>query len=384
MLGIKNDGSKAMYGRRYMKCGGRCRRKALLGDPYNNINDYKEYYYGTTPSSPTVAPVTSEPSSGSWWSRQSPSTQSAIIGGIANLGGQLITSLGNGLASRYMQKANDYANNVLTGARNQVRDTYVDAYNRMHGIDADGLINEDDFKVQHAIANVRAGRFNVNPQLAQVERDSARQIRSVRGGMNNALARQRLMSDIATRSQDARDKIYGEQSNQIEKINQSNIAQLNEVAMKNAEFDSRSKANLSALKVDVAKYNNDINNSKIQGIADAQANAITGNAQGDAQTRINNSGLRANFAQSTLSGLGNVLAGTAKQWYDADQAYRMNQANIASSLAASTNPNGAALQVLVNPNYYSTDNIRLAYMATDNTNTKNELAKILRSRGVTV
>ena len=400
LLGIKNNGNKAMYGRRYLKCGGRCRTKARYGDSPYTIGDYKSDYYnnqfdddwdnpynrilrGLNNPQPTTG-STNTGNRGSWWSRQSPVTQSAIIGGATNLGGTLITALGNGIASGYMRRANNYANEVLTNARNQTRDTYIDAYNKMHGIDANGLINEDDFKATHAIANVRAGRFNINPQLAQVERDSSRQLKSIRGGINSALARQRLMSDVATRSQDARDKLYGEQTNQVEKINQNNIAQLNEVAMKNAELDTRSKTNLSALKVDVAKYNNDIENTKLQGIADATADALMGNAQGDAQTRINNAGLRSNFAISTLSGIGNVLSNGGKQWYDADQAYRANQANIARYMVSSTNPNGMALAILAYPNQYSTENIKLAYNATDNENNKKQLAAILRSRGVTV
>ena len=421
LLGIKNNGNKAMYGRRYLKCGGHCRPKAEGGwAPYKYYKDTLDTsqrnlqnYYASLPGSNimpnsdyfqgvSVVPQIPEPTSskinlpssltfptqpqskGSWLSRQSPATQSALIGGLTNLGGTLISALGNGIASGYMRRANNYANDVLTNARNQTRDTYIDAYRKMHGIDANGLINEDDFKATHAIANVRAGRFNINPQLAQVERDSSRQLRSIRGGINSALARQRLMSDIATRSQDARDKLYGEQANQVEKINQNNIAQLNEVAMKNAELDTRSKTNLSALKVDVAKYNNDIENTKLQGIADATADALMGNAQGDAQLRINNAGLRSNFATSTLSGIGNVLASAGKQWYDADQAYQTNQANISRYMAASTNPNGMALAVLAYPNQYSTENIKLAYNATDNENNKKQLAAILRSRGVTV
>lgn len=444
LLGIKNNGSKAMYGRRYMKTSGKIRKKFAIAGYTNDRDKYLSQGYNDsqmfpTPAVPTYAdalaqsqynlrdyyaslpgsrimpnsdfafrdrvsivPAISEPtnngtiaglnvpissntnSRGSWWSRQSPATQSAIIGGLTNLGGTLISALGNGLASGYMRRANNYANEVLTNARNQTRDTYIDAYNKMHGIDANGLINEDDFKATHAIANVRAGRFNINPQLAQVERDSARQLKSIRGGINSALARQRLMSDVATRSQDARDKLYGEQTNQVEKINQNNIAQLNEVAMKNAELDTRSKTNLSALKVDVAKYNNDIENTKLQGIADATADALMGNAQGNAQTRINNAGLRANFAINTLSGIGNVLSNGGKQWYDADQAYQANQANISRYMASSTNPNGMALAVLAYPNQYSTENIKLAYNATDNENNKKQLAAILRSRGVTV
>ena len=397
LLGIKNNGNKAMYGRKYMKNGGRCRSKAPYGDSPYTIGDYKSDYYNNQfddgwddsynrilrgLNNPTT-PVESG-NKGSWWSRQSPATQSAIIGGATNLGGTLISALGNGIASGYMRRANNYANEVLTNARNKTRDTYIDAYNKMHGIDTNGLINEDDFKATHAIANVRAGRFNINPQLAQVERDSSRQLKSIRGGINSALARQRLMSDIATRSQDARDKLYGEQTNQVEKINQNNIAQLNEVAMKNAELDTRSKTNLSALKVDVAKYNNDIENTKLQGIADATADALMGNAQGTAQTRINNAGLRSNFAISTLSGIGNVLSNGGKQWYDADQAYQANQANISRYMAASTNPNGMALAILAYPNQYSNENIKLAYNATDNENNKKQLAAILRSRGVTV
>lgn len=397
LLGIKNNGSKAMYGRRYMRNGGRCRPKAYSGGSPYTIGDYKSDYYNNQfndgwddpynnilrgLNNPTT-PVESG-NKGSWWSRQSPATQSAIIGGAVNLGGTLISALGNGLASGYMRRANNYANDVLTNARNQTRDTYIDAYNKMHGIDANGLINEDDFKATHAIANVRAGRFNINPQLAQVERDSARQLKSIRGGINSALARQRLMSDVATRSQDARDKLYSEQTNQVEKINQNNIAQLNEVAMKNAELDTRSKTNLSALKVDVAKYNNDIENTKLQGIADATADALTGNAQGNAQTRINNAGLRANFATSTLSGIGNVLANAGKTYYDTDMSYRNMQNQYQIAAATSSNPNIMGSIAMQNPSNYDNQTLQLIYNLSTNDNVRKKLAGELTRRGISL
>ena len=443
LLGIKNNGNKAMYGRRYMKTGGKVRQKfAVAGYTndrdkylYQGYNDSQMFptpavptyddalaqsqynlrdYYASLPGSkvtpntdfafkdrisiPTIpeptnngtiaglnVPISSNTNSrGSWWSRQSPATQSAIIGGATNLGGTLISALGNGIASGYMRRANNYANEVLTNARNQTRDTYIDAYNKMHGIDANGLINEDDFKATHAIANVRAGRFNINPQLAQVERDSSRQLKSIRGGINSALARQRLMSDVATRNQDARDKLYGEQTNQVEKINQNNIAQLNEVAMKNAELDTRSKTNLSALKVDVAKYNNDIENTKLQGIADATADALMGNAQGAAQTRINNAGLRSNFATSTLSGIGNVLANAGKNYYDTDLAYRnmQNQYQIAAATSSNTNIIGSL--AIQNPSYFDDKTLTSIYNLTTNDNVRNKLAKELSRRGISL
>lgn len=400
LLGIKNNGNKAMYGRTYMRCGGRCRPKAPYGDSPYTIGDYKSDYYNNqfdddwdNPYNRILRglnnpqPITGSSNignKGSWWSRQSPATQSALTSGLINFGGHLVTSLGNGIASGYMQRANRYANDVLTNARNKTRDTYIDAYKKMHGIDANGLINEDDFKATHAIANVRAGRFNINPQLAQVERDSSRQLRSIRGGINSALARQRLMSDVATRSQDARDKLYGEQTNQVEKINQNNIAQLNEVAMKNAELDTRSKTNLSALKVDVAKYNNDIENTKLQGIADATADALMGNAQGDAQLRINNAGLRSNFATSTLGGFGNILANAGKTYYDTDMSYRNMQNQYQIAAATSSNPNIMGSIAMQNPSNYDNQTLKLIYDLSTNDNVRNKLAKELSRRGISL
>lgn len=400
LLGIKNNGNKAMYGRRYMKCGGRCRSKAPYGYSPYTIGDYKSDYYnnqfdddwdnpynrilkGLNNPQPTTS-NTNTGKQGSWLSRQSPATKSALASGLLNFGSQLVTSLGNGIASGYMQRANRYANDVLTNARNQTRDTYIDAYKKMHGIDTNGLIKEDDFKATHAIANVRAGRFNINPQLAQVERDSARQIKSIRGGINSALARQRFMSDVATRSQDARDKLYGEQTNQVEKINQNNIAQLNEVAMKNAELDTRSKTNLSALKVDVAKYNNDIENTKLQGIADATADALMGNAQGTAQTRINNAGLRANFATNTLSGIGNVLANAGKTYYDTDMSYRNMQNQYQIAAATSSNPNIMGSIAMQNPSNYDNQTLKLIYDLSSNDNVRKKLAGELSRRGISL
>ena len=423
LLGIKNNGNKAMYGRRYLKCGGHCRTKAEGGwAPYkyykDNLNTSQrnlQNYYASLPGSNimpnsdyfyddrvSIIPAISEPtnngtiaglnvpissntnSKGSWWSRQSPATQSAIIGGATNLGGTLISALGNGIASGYMRRANNYANEVLTNARNQTRDTYIDAYNKMTGIDADKLINENDFKAEVGPVAVRAAQYNISPQLTGAERTLLRTYKNVDSNVNSAITRQRLKSDAETTATDTKDKAYSEQTNIKEKINQANLQTVNDFTIEKAKIVNKAKENLSALRVDVDKYNNDIKNFKAQGIADATADALMGNAQGNAQTRINNAGLRSNFAISTLSGIGNVLSNGGRQWYDADQAYRANQANISRYMASSTNPNGMALAILAYPNQYSNENIKLAYNATDNENNKKQLAAILRSRGVTV
>lgn len=400
LLGIKNNGNKAMYGRRYMKCGGRCRSKAPYGDSPYTIGDYKSDYYNNqfdddwdnpynrilrglnNPQSTTGSTNTNN--RGSWWSRQSPATQSAIIGGATNLGGTLITALGNGIASGYMRRANNYANEVLTNARNQTLQTYIDAYNKMGGIDANKLIKENDFKAEVGPVAVRAAQYNISPQLTGAERTLFRTYKNINSNVNNAIARQKLKSDAETTATDTKDKAYSEQTNIKEKINQANLQTVNDFTIEKAKIVNKAKENLSALRVDVDKYNNDIKNFKAKGIADATADALMGNAQSTAQTRINNAGLRSNFAINTLSGTGNVLSNGGKQWYDADQAYQANQANISRYMAASTNPNGMALAVLTYPNQYSTENIKLAYNATDNENNKKQLAAILRSRGVTV
>ena len=400
MLGIKNDGSKAMYGRRYMRCGGHCRRpKAPYGDSPYTIGDYKSDYYnyqfdddwdnpynrilkGLNNPQPTTGNANTG-KQGSWWSRQDDATKTGLIGAGVNLLGWGIGAIGNNIAKNRLTSANNYANEVLAQARGERRDIVKDAYSRMHGIDS-SIIKDDDFKVTHAIANVRAGRYNVNDQLAQVERGSAAQMKSIRGGMNSALARQKLMSDIATRAQDARDKIYATQTNEVEKINQSNIEQLNAVAMKNAELDSKSKANLSALKVDVAKYNNDIENAKIQGMADADVDYIMGNAEGNAQTRMYNSQLSAENWKNGLSGLGNVLANAGQQYYNARQAYNDNQTKYQIAAMSAQNPNIPGIQAANTPEMYSNQTLKQIYSSVTDNNLKNKLRTILAQRGVQV
>lgn len=399
LLGIKNNGNKAMYGRRYMRNGGRCRPKAPYGDSPYTIGDYKSDYYnnqfdddwnnpynrilrGLNNPQPTTG-NTNTGKQGSWWSRQDDATKSGLIGAGVNLLGWGIGAIGNNIAKNRLKSANNYANEVLTQARGERRDIVKDAYSRMHGIDS-SIIKDDDFKATHAIANVRAGRYNINDQLAQVERGSVAQMKSIRGGMNSALARQRLMSDIATRAQDARDKIYATQTNEVEKINQSNIEQLNAVAMKNAELDSKSKANLSALRVDVAKYNNDIENTKIQGMADADVDYIMGNAEGNAQTRMYNSQLSAENWKNSLSGLGNVLASAGQQYYNARQAYNDNQTKYQIAAMSAQNPNIPGIQAVNNPKMFSNQTLKQIHSTVTDVNLKKQLETILAQRGVQV
>ena len=342
------------YNRYKLKCGGRV--KAANGFNYNFANDYlaNPNYYNNDVNYSTYKGNNSSKGGGFGW------------GAAASLGGAALGLIGNFIGAGIQNSANNYAARILGDAYNQRANYLTDAYNKMHGVDIDSALN-DFGNAAHAIANVRAGRFNINPQLVQNERNMLRQQRDINRTTLSGAARQSLLNAAILQRADADSRAYAEQANRVEAINQANISELNKTANENADRDTQMLTQRGNLKAQLLQYNNDIENDKLLGIANAQSDSVMGRAESNSNARISNAGNWGNAITGSVQGINNAITGIANRRFQLQSALLGSTAGARASYYANMSSKRDA-----NIEY---NNLLNQYYSTEDKEAKEELAK---------
>ena len=219
----------------------------------------------------------------------------AGINALGNLGGAWITQSANKAAADRIAKANMQAAGILS-----------DAYRQMHGIDM-SLINKDDYAAAHSMPAIRAAIVNTNAQTAAEDRALQRRLtNSKRYSMSGAAAQDR-MSMAETQHNDNINNIESEANKIRESIKQGNAQRISDAANDNANRDAQANEKYNIARLSLLQYNNDIENAKIAGIGQANADAISQSGLARAQ------GLQAgaNAFSSALSASAQGFASTA-------------------------------------------------------------------------
>lgn len=232
----------------------------------------------------------------------------AGINALGNLGGAFITQSGNRKAAKLMANANMQAAGILT-----------DAYRQMHGIDM-SLINKGDYAAAHAMPAIRAAIVNTNAQTAAEDRTLQRRLtNSKRYSMSGAAAQDR-MSMAETQHNDNINNIESEANKIRESIKQGNAQRISEAANENANRDTQSNSTYANAYLNALQYNNNIENQKIAGIGQANADAISQNGITYAQAQQAN----ANLFGSAIANTGQAFA-TA---FDTNRKDRQDFSNV--------------------------------------------------------
>lgn len=229
----------------------------------------------------------------------------------ANLIGAGLTSIGNIAGSLIGNWANNKAANALSAAYDKAAQYSVDAYNRMHGIDTSWL-TRDSFDRGQALAAVRSASYNINPQVEEANRYLRTQTRGVNNSTMSSAARLARLNRLADATQQQVSNLYATKGNKEEQIKQSNIQQINAMASENANRRIQANNEYTNAMLNMLQYNNDIENNKLAGIAEAQTSGLLGGAQARAQAHQTNGNLWANALASTGSAFGNVFNDYAK------------------------------------------------------------------------
>lgn len=272
IYGINDDGSKsnkssykqvAKYGgHRRLKCGGRVKK-----------------------------------GNGGFWQNYAGATYNAA----GNLFGAGITAIGNGIAGRKLSNAYNNAGNIL-----------ADAYSQMHGIDL-SEISRSDYTPAHVMAAVSNADTNINPQLERIRRDAAAQTKQVNNSTMSSAARQQRLAGINDRSLQRATEQYAYKQYEDQKIQQANAERIQQASAANAQLDAQANQEYAKSRLALMQYNNDIENSKIAGAAQARADAMT-----------QSSTAKATALQNSMNTIGSALAASGQGFANSYNA--MNKA----------------------------------------------------------
>lgn len=281
IYGINDDGSKsnklsykqvAKYGgHRRLKCGGRVKK-----------------------------------GNGGFWQNYAGATYNAA----GNLLGAGITAIGNGIAGRKLSNAYNNAGNIL-----------ADAYSQMHGIDL-SEISRSDYTPAHVMAAVSNADTNINPQLERIRRDAAAQTKQVNNSTMSSAARQQRLAGINDRSLQRATEQYAYKQNEDQKIQQANAERIQQASAANAQLDAQANQEYAKSKLALIQYNNDIENSKIAGAAQARADAMT-------QSSI----ASATAWQNSMNAIGSAIANTGQGFASSYEAIRKSDDDFANTYA---------------------------------------------------
>ena len=224
-----------------------------------------------------------------------------------NLAGAAITTLGNMIAGNRLGKAYMRAGNIIS-----------DAYSQVHGIDMREL-RRKDYEAPHSLAVVRDSSTNINPQLERIRRNSAAERREINRGTLSSAARQQRLSAVNDKMMQQSSEQYAYKQNEDEKIKQANAERITQVAQANADRDVQALKDYNAQRLALLQYNNDIENTKITGAAQAKADAIT-QASNIKNQAIQNSTLAFGNAL-TASGQAFATAYDNARKYEREDAY---------------------------------------------------------------
>lgn len=320
--GLKDDGSKA-------KCGKRKSLKRLMG----GLNPIMEQVNMTqNPSNGTVS-VSAGTAYGVNNITTSPVEDDREIG-IARNGkrvtlkcggrrkaawgdyaGATYNAAGNLLGAGVTTLGNMYASSQLGKTYRQAGAILADAYSQMRGIDMSELSRED-FEAPHTLAVVRSANTNINPQLERIRRNSASERREINRGTMSSAARQQRLAATNDRMFQRIGEQYAYKDNTDEQIKQANAERITQTAAANADRDAQARRDYANQRLSLLQYNNNIENAKIAGMAQARTDALTQSSMANAQ------GL-----QSSISAIGSGLTAAAQGFASTVNGLRAEKIN---------------------------------------------------------
>lgn len=241
-------------------------------------------------------------SGGSGWNTSS--LWGPVITGLGNLGGALITNIGNNRASRY-----------LSGAYKNAASIMGDAIRNMKTIDTN-ILEGDAFKAAHAMAALVDPNVNVNPEISNINKTGRALVRAGQSNTLSSAANLSRMGAIADRTAQLRSEAYGRGQQLSKQILEGNAQRITETANQNAQRDTQARIQKTDNLLNLLQYNNDIENYKITEPARLTGEGMINAAQAIATSRQANASAWGNALANTGLGFGNAFSSLYKQQAD--------------------------------------------------------------------
>ena len=327
--GLNDDGSKA-------KCGKRRSLKCMFGGPTQNL---EQVNMTQNPNNGTAS-VAGGVIYGINNKTASPVEELQYNNAIAKRGGRIhlkcggrkkaawgdytwkdyagatYNAAGNVLGAGISTWGNMWAANRLGKAYREAGGILADAYSQMHGIDMSELKMED-YAAPHTLAVIRdSNNISYDPQRERIRRNIASERREINRGTLSSAARQQRLSASNDRMFQRMSEIDATENNAKEAIRQGNAERITQTAQANADRDVQARKDYANQRLSLLQYNNNIENAKIAGMAQARADALTQSSMAHAQ------GL-----QSSMSAIGSGLTASAQGFSSTANGLRTDRVN---------------------------------------------------------
>ena len=327
--GLNDDGSKA-------KCGKRRSLKCMLGGPTQNleqVNMTQNPNNGTASvaggviygiNNKTISPVEELQYNNAIAKRggrihlKCGGRKKAAWGDYTwkDYAGATYNAAGNVLGAGISTWGNMWAANRLGKAYREAGGILADAYSQMHGIDMSELKMED-YAAPHTLAVIRdSNNISYDPQRERIRRNIASERREINRGTLSSAARQQRLSASNDRMLQRMSEIDATENNAKEAIRQGNAERITQTAQANADRDVQARKDYANQRLSLLQYNNNIENAKIAGMAQARADALTQSSMAHAQ------GL-----QSSMSAIGSGLTASAQGFSSTANGLRTDRVN---------------------------------------------------------
>lgn len=197
--------------------------------------------------------------------------------------GATYNAAGNVLGAGISTWGNMWAANRLGKAYREAGGILADAYSKMHGIDMSELKMED-YAAPHTLAVIRdSNNISYDPQRERIRRNIASERREINRGTLSSAARQQRLAASNDRMLQRMSEIDATENNAKEAIRQGNAERITQTAQANADRDVQARKDYANQRLSLLQYNNNIENAKIEGMAQARADALAQSSLATAQ-----------------------------------------------------------------------------------------------------
>lgn len=260
---------------------------------------------------------------GDWWSKQSDTKKlgyanwaGAGIGALGNFGGAWLSTIGNNRAASIAANAASATGGIM-----------ADAYRSLTPIDLN-IIKASDYDTGSMIPAFQTVRSSNNSGRASVERARDRMLTLAgRNNLSSANA-QSVANRVESNSVDALNTIADKEEQLKDAIRARNTQAANEAQKYNLMAATQARKDYASHRLSLAMQNNELENTKRLGIANANATALGTTAQLYADAANANATAWGNAIASTAGDFANTLTTNAKMEFDALQAKNKYLADI--------------------------------------------------------
>lgn len=249
--------------------------------------------------------------------------------------GATYNAAGNVLGAGISTWGNMWAANRLGKAYREAGGILADAYSKMHGIDMSELKMED-YAAPHTLAVIRdSNNISYDPQRERIRRNTASERREINSGTLSSAARQQRLAASNDRMLQRMSEIDATENNAKEAIRQGNAERITQTAQANADRDVQARKDYANQRLSLLQYNNNIENAKIEGMAQARADALTQSSMAHAQ------GL-----QSSMSAIGASLANAGQGFASAFDTARKERTDFTNTFVGLGNEDQVKAAIL--------------------------------------